>query len=266
MDKRKYSIILFGFLTLASLIFNSAYSQEKQCASVNFCLINTYPHDPNAFTQGLIYHQGILYESTGLWGRSSLRKVALTTGEVLQIKKLDEKYFGEGLTLWQEQLIQLTWRSQQGFVYQRKNFEVLDTFTYPTEGWGLTHDGKQLIMSDGTDKLYFLEPTTFKRLRSIAVFFMTNDEKKQSVKYLNELEYVENEIWANVWHQDVIARISPQTGEVLGWLDLTPLRSMVKMPKKDVLNGIAYDKSQKRIFVTGKLWPKLFEIQVGWGE
>ena len=264
MKKQKYSIIigcyLFTFLTFS--IFNLVYSEEKQCATMNFCLTNTYPHDPNAFTQGLIYHQGVLYESTGLWGRSSLRKVALTTGEVLQIKELDKRYFGEGLTLWQEQLIQLTWRSNQGFVYQRKSFEVLDTFTYPTEGWGLTHDGKQLIMSDGTDKLYFLEPTTFKRLGSIAVFFMTNDEEKQPVKYLNELEYVENEIWANIWYQDVIARISPQTGEVLGWLDLAPLRTIVKMPKKDVLNGIAYDKSQKRIFVTGKLWPKLFEIQL----
>lgn len=262
MDKRKYSIIFFGFLILSSSIFNPTYSEEKQCATVNFCLVNIYPHDPKAFTQGLIYHQGVLYESTGLRGRSSLRKVALTTGEVLQIKELDKKYFGEGLTLWQEQLIQLTWRSNQGFVYQRENFEVLETFSYPTEGWGLTHDGKQLIMSDGTDKLYFLEPTTFKRLGSIAVFFMTDDKKKQPVKYLNELEYIKNEIWANIWYQDVIARISPQTGEILGWLDLAPLRTIAKIPKKNVLNGIAYDKSQKRIFVTGKLWPKLFEIQV----
>jgi glutamine cyclotransferase len=220
-------------------------------------VVRTYPHDPKAFTQGLVYYDGYLYEGTGLEGQSSLRKVELRTGRVVQIKKLAPELFGEGITILQDKIYQLTWRNGICFVYERDSFHNITQFSYPGEGWGLTHDGKHLIMSDGSDTLTFRDPDTFtvvKRLRVKA--------EGVPVRNLNELEYVEGEIYANVWQTDLIARISPRTGEVVGWIDLSGLLSEREARNADVLNGIAYDPKGKRLFVTGKLWPKLFEIEI----
>ena len=225
---------------------------------VGYRVVNTYPHDPRAFTQGLVFADGILYEGTGLRGQSSLRKVDLQTGNILRVRQLAAHFFGEGITIYGNRVIQLTWRAKVGFVYNIQTFQLLDTFTYPTEGWGITHDGKSLIMSDGTSTLYFLDPQTFQRVRRLEVH--TRDGP---VSRLNELEYVRGEIYANVWKTDRIARISPETGEVVGWIDLEGLlRPEDRHRRIDVLNGIAYDVKNDRLFVTGKLWPKLFEIEL----
>lgn len=222
-------------------------------------IINTYPHDPNAFTQGLIYVDGHLYESTGLNGRSSLRMVALTTGEVLQKHDLPQQYFGEGLTDWGSTLIQLTWTSQVAFVYDRFSFSLQRTFSYTGEGWGLTHDETNLILSDGTSYLRFLDPNTFRVVRRIHV----TDDSGHAVDKLNELEYIHNEIYANVWQTDEILRISPRTGKILARIDLTGIIDKSELRGEGaVLNGIAYDAAHDRLFVTGKLWPKLFEIKI----
>lgn len=245
-------------LAIPSIFLVTVLSKAYGAPVYSYRIINAYPHDPQAFTQGLIYHNDHIYESTGLWGRSSLRKVELKTGKVLQIRRLQRHLFGEGITRWQNQIIQLTWRSRIGFVYRSKTFEELGRFTYKTEGWGITHDGQKLIMSDGTDKLYFLNAKTFERIGQIQV----RDNNKPIFK-LNELEYIEGEIFANVWQTDYIARISPSTGQVLGWIDLSGLLEIEPSKRHEsVLNGIAYDELGKRLFVTGKLWPKLFEIQV----
>lgn len=221
-------------------------------------IIHTYPHDPQAFTQGLVLVDGHLYESTGLYGKSSLRMVELETGRVLQLHNLPKQYFAEGLTNWGSTLIQLTWKSGTAFVYDRFSFRLLRTFQYPGEGWGLTQDGKRLILSDGSATLRFLDPHTFKEVRSIHV-----RDHGSPVNQLNELEYVRGEIYANVWQTDKIARISPKTGKVLGWIDLANLLSPNQRTSPDaVLNGIAYDSLHDRLFVTGKLWPKLFEIRL----
>ena len=223
-----------------------------------YTIIHTYPHDPGAFTQGLIYQNDILYEGTGLWGRSSLRKVELETGNVLQILALSNQFFGEGITIFDDRIIQLTWQSRTGFVYD-DDFDLLQTFNYPTEGWGITHDGTQLIMSDGTSTLYFWDPETFTETNRIEVY----DENGPVVR-LNELEYIQGEVYANVWQTDRIARIDPQTGQVVGWINLEGLLTLegTNQPPVDVLNGIAYDAAGDRLFVTGKLWPKLFEIEL----
>lgn len=248
-------ILSIGIFAQKKNIFTTISAQE-QIQSCSYEVIKTYPHDSQAFTQGLIYDQGELYESTGIRGQSSLRRVELETGKVLQINRLDDRYFAEGMTLWQDRLIQLTWLSKTGLVYDQETFEQLATFTYPTEGWGLTHDGQELIMSDGSDTLYFLDPNTFQETKRIQV-----KDRRKSVDKLNELEYVKGEIFANIWMSDRIARISPQTGYVLGWIDLTGIISPQPIPKQDaVLNGIAYDELGDRLFVTGKLWSKLFEI------
>ncbi len=219
---------------------------------------NTYPHDGKAYTQGLVYENGALYEGTGRWGHSSLRKVQLETGEITQIHELSNQYFGEGITIYNDKIIQLTWQSNVGFVYDKSNFELLETFTYPTEGWGITHDGTNLIMSDGTSTLYFLDPETFEQVGSLNVL-----DNGTPVKLLNELEYVQGEIYANVWYTDNIVRIDPQTGNVTGWIDLSGLLNTDDYNQTvDVLNGIAYDAEKGRLFVTGKWWPNLFEIEL----
>lgn len=218
-------------------------------------IVMTYPHDRTAFTQGLIYQDGFLYESTGLYGHSSLRKVDLTTGTVLQEHSLPPQFFGEGLTIYGNKIIQLTWQSKLGFVYDQKSFVVQQTFSYPTEGWGITHDGKQLIMSDGSSTLYCLDPKTFKEIGRIEVL-----DQDKPVKGINELEYIKGEIFANIWPTTRIARISPKTGRVTGWIDFAGIVPLEK--DADVLNGIAYDTKNGRIFVTGKLWPKVFEISI----
>ncbi len=236
----------------------SEIDPNTQVASCGYQIVNTYPHDENAFTQGLVYYDGDLYEGTGLRSRSSLRRVDLETGQVLQNLDLDNKYFGEGITLFEEQLIQLTWVSQIGFVYERESFEKLQEFTYPTEGWGLTHDGENLIMSDGSNNLFFLDPETFEEVKRITV-----SDSGQPVEMLNELEYIKGEIYANVWMSERIVRIDPTTGQVLGWIDLSGLRNPALAGNRDaVLNGIAYDSEKDRLFVTGKLWPNLFEIAI----
>ena len=223
----------------------------------DFDVVNRYPHDPEAFTQGLIYRDGFLFESTGLNGRSSLRKVKLETGEVVQRHDVDKQYFAEGLADWRDRLIQLTWESNVGFVYDLATFKQIATFEYPGEGWGLTRDDRGLIMSDGSSTLRFLDPATFTEVRRLAV-----RDGGLMVDDLNELEYVKGSIFANVWFVDSIAMIAPDSGQVTGWIDLRGLLPDRVARGADVLNGIAYDAQGDRLFVTGKLWPNVFEIRV----
>ena len=221
-------------------------------------VVRTFPHDRSAFTQGLVIDNGVLYEGTGLLGQSMLRRVDLESGEVLQAYSLPPEYFGEGIAVWQDRIIQLTWKSGQGFVYDRQSFELLDTYRYTTEGWGITHDGTRLIMSDGTQILRFWDPETLAEVDSVEVY-----ANGVPVTRLNELEYVQGMVLANVWQTDLIAVIDPQTGQVTAWIDLRGLLEPGDYAEPvDVLNGIAYDAGSQRLFVTGKLWPKLFEIEV----
>jgi len=221
-------------------------------------IIHAYPHDRDAFTQGLVFENGVLYEGTGLHGRSTLRRVDLKTGEILQIRKLPDHLFGEGITVFGEKIIQLTWQAGIGFVYDRATFELLGEFRYPTQGWGIAHDGKRLIMSDGTSTLRILDPVAFEEIGRIEV-----RDRDGPVTRLNELEYVKGEIYANVWQTDRIVRIAPDTGDVVGWIDLTGiLKPEDRADSVDVPNGIAYDADNDRLFVTGKLWPRLFEIEL----
>ena len=232
--------------------------QRAQTAPVStYQVVRVYPHDPKAFTQGLVFHDGVLYEGTGLHGRSSLRKVKLETGEVLQEKKLEDRYFGEGIAIIGDSIVQLTWQTGVGFVYDRRTFDRTRTFTYAGEGWGLTYDGTRLIMSDGSASLRFLDPKTLKETGRLAV-----KEGGRPVPDLNELEMVKGEILANVWGSDRIARISPATGQVTGWIDLHGILDPKDAAGVDVMNGIAYDAEKDRLFVTGKWWPKLFEVRV----
>jgi glutaminyl-peptide cyclotransferase len=253
---------LIGCLLLALAPHGSAVHAAATAATAPqvqaYRVIRSYPHDSAAYTQGLVYVDGVLYESTGLNGRSSVRKVRLETGEVLARTVVDPAYFAEGLAEWQGKLVQLTWQSGTGFVYDRATLTLKGTFTYPGEGWGLTHDGKRLILSDGTATLRFLSPDSFREIGRISV-----RDRGTPVPNLNELEFVRGEIYANVWHSNRIARISPATGEVLGWIDLTGLLPRGSVSNSEaVLNGIAYDSANDRLFVTGKLWPRLFEIRV----
>lgn len=232
---------------------------EKTSASpvYTYKIVNIYPHDSGAFTQGLVFNKGFLYESTGLYGRSSLRKAKLDTGEVLQITRLDDKFFGEGLTIYNGRLIQLTWRSHRGFVYDLETFKLLKEFNYPRQGWGITNDGQYLILSDGTPWLYYLNPDSFRETRRI----YAHDENGP-VDFLNELEYINGEIYANIWQDNRIARISPKDGRVLAWIDLSGIIDLQNYAAKpDILNGIAYDALGRRLFVTGKFWPNIFEVE-----
>ncbi|MFW5721812.1 MAG: glutaminyl-peptide cyclotransferase [Desulfohalobiaceae bacterium] len=221
-------------------------------------VVRSYPHDPGAFTQGLVYAGGFLYESTGLRGRSSLRKVDLETGRVLRRVALPRQYFGEGLTLWGDDLIQLTWKAGVGLVYELDTLKPKHSFRYRGQGWGLTHDGSRLIMSDGSSFLRFLDPETHEQTGRLQV-----REGDRPVDRLNELEWVQGEVWANVWQTDRIVRVCPGTGQVLGWIDLSGLREAEISPGQErVLNGIAYDPDSGRLFVTGKSWTRLYEITV----
>lgn len=222
-------------------------------------VVAEYPHDPEAYTQGLVFIDGELYEGTGLYGRSSLRRVDLETGDVLQAVELRPRYFGEGIAVVEDGIFQLTWQNGLAILFDRETFEPVDTFRYETEGWGLTTDGEKLIMSGGTNHLVFRDPETFEVLEVVAV-----TDGDTPVNLLNELEYVDGEVWANVYRTDFIARIDPATGKVLGWIDLSGLLSEEDRAggEVDVLNGIAYDAESGRLFVTGKLWPKLYEIEV----
>lgn len=226
--------------------------------SYSYRVINAFPHDHGAFTQGLVYERGFLYEGTGLYGRSSLREVVLETGQVTRISRLESRYFGEGITIFGNRVLQLTWVARTGFVYNRETFERVRSFSYSSEGWGITHDGRRLIVSDGTPTLYFRDPDTFEEVGRVEVW-----DEMGPVTRLNELEYVEGEVYANVWESDLIARINPESGRVVGWIDLAGLLpGREKLGPDAALNGIAYDGDGKRLFVTGKRWPKLFEIQV----
>jgi glutamine cyclotransferase len=245
--------------TTAPTVTNSSQPAVSHPAPVaGYRIVRTYPHDPRAFTQGLVFTDDVLYEGTGLRGHSSLRKVDLNTGNILEVRQLPAQFFGEGITIFGNRLIQLTWRARIGFVYDKHTLQLLDTFNYPTEGWGITHNGTSFIMSDGTSTLYLLDPQTFQEVGRLEVH-----TREGPVSRLNELEYVQGEIYANVWQTDRIARISPATGEVVGWIDLEGLLSPEDRKRRiDVLNGIAYDVKNDRLFVTGKLWPKLFEIKL----
>jgi len=235
-------------------------TREVATPVFGFKLVASYPHDCKAFTQGLQYVDGVLYEGTGQNGRSTVRKVDLKTGKPFKIVSLDPQYFGEGITFLNNKLYQLTWQSQIGFVYDGSSLQRLKTFRYGTEGWGITNDGKQLIVSDGSSTLYFWDPETLHPVRKITV-----TDAGAPIANLNELEFIKGEIWANVWQTDRIARIDPQSGKVTAWVDLLGLLRPEDLSadcEPEVLNGIAYDAKGDRLFVTGKQWPKIYEIRL----
>ena len=221
-------------------------------------VVSRFPHDPAAYSQGLLFHDGAIYESTGRYGTSAVRRIAVESGEELLRSDLPTTLFGEGLALHDGRLYQLTWTSGIARVYSVEDLALVDQLNYDGEGWGLTSDGTHLILSDGTDLLRFVDPKTFEEVRRVRV-----RAEDQPAQYLNELEWVDGEIWANVWKADFIARIDPESGEVVGWIDMRGLFDYTSLPDPEaVLNGIAYDSASKRIFVTGKLWPWLFEIKI----
>jgi glutaminyl-peptide cyclotransferase len=226
-------------------------------AEYGYRIVNVFPHDPQAFTQGLIFRDGFLFESTGLNGRSSLRKVRLADGVVVQQHRVDDEHFAEGLTDWNHRLLQLTWQSNLGFVYDLDTFAVRQTFRYAGEGWGLARDNRRLVMSDGSARLRFMDPETFAETGELVVH-----DGGLPVRNLNELEVVNGQIFANVWQSDYLLMIDPASGRVAGRVDLSGLLSRSERAATDVLNGIAHDSGADRLFVTGKLWPKLFEIRL----
>jgi glutaminyl-peptide cyclotransferase len=248
---------LAGPMALTMALVPQAQMATPNLPLYGYQIVHVYPHDPKAFTQGLQYLDGVLYEGTGQHGQSSIRRVKLETGEVLQKRDVPAEHFGEGITVWKNDLFELTWQTHVAFVYDRTTFQPKKQFSYPGEGWGLTHDGTNLIMSDGTSELRVLDPVTFVEKRRIQV-----TAAGAPLKNLNELEVMKNEILANVWMTDYIARIAPATGKVTAYIDLRGLLSPSERANTDVLNGIAYDASHDRLFVTGKWWPKLFEIKL----
>jgi glutamine cyclotransferase len=249
--------LLVLVIALSSTMFLRA-AQAMKTPEYTFKVVHVFPHDAAAYTQGLVYQGGFLYEGTGLHGRSSLRKVRLETGDVLQSINLPPEFFGEGIVVFKDRILQLTWQSETGFIYGLSDFSKLGQFSYHGEGWGLASDGRQIFMSDGTDQIRILDGTTLQEKRRLTV-----REGKRAVTQLNELEFVRGQIFANVWQTDRIARISPRNGKVVGWIDLKGLLSpMYRRAPDAVLNGIAYDPAGNRLFVTGKLWPSVFEIQL----
>lgn len=245
-------------LLLVAATVSYCQSPKGRAPEYGFEIVHQFPHDPAAFTQGFAYYNGYFYEGTGRNGSSYLRQERIESGEILRQVDLPEQYFGEGITIVGHEVFQLTWLAQMGFVYTLNDFRKLRTFSYPGEGWGLATDGRQIFMSDGTAEIRVLNPATMKELRRIKVH-----EGTRPILQLNELEFVEGEIFANVWQTNRIARISPRTGEVVGWIDLTGLLSPIyHVEPEGVLNGIAYDQKSKRLFVTGKLWPRIFEIRL----
>ena len=254
-------LLAVSSITLMSAVPQGQSRGQSRTPVSGYRVVHIYPHDPQAFTQGLVYRDGVLYEGTGLNGRSSIRKVKLENGEVLQIEKVDSQYFGEGIAVVNDTIYELTWQSGIGFLYDRTTFKRTGTFTYRGEGWGLTYDSQRLIMSDGSAFLRFLDPATQKETSRIEV-----KDGTTPILNLNELEFVKGEVLANVWQTDRIARISPKTGRVVGWIDLTgllpPREAQEVEASGGVLNGIAYDAAGDRLFVTGKLWPKLFEVKI----
>lgn len=242
-------------LRLAAILLLGSATLQAAVPVQQVEVVNTFPHDPKAFTQGLVFADGVLYEGTGRNGESTLRKVELTTGKVLQSTPLPAQHFGEGITLLGGKFYQLTWQSHLGFIYEQDGFKQVKSFYLPGEGWGITHDGTRLVVSDGTPNLRFLDPATLKEVGRVQV---TEDGKP--LDKLNELEFIDGQVWANVWYTDTIVRIDPATGTVVGKLDLSGLNQ--QRGGDDVLNGIAWDAAGKRLFVTGKLWSQLYEIKV----
>ncbi len=232
-------------------------AKEQQVPVLGIKVLKIFPHDPHAFTQGLEYYGGFLYESTGETGQSSVRKIELESGKVLQKTELSSKYFGEGLTIFRGKIYQLTWLSKVGFVYDLRTFRKLGEFHYDGEGWGLAHDATNLILSDGTNTLRFLDPQTFEVVRRLEVY-----DQKQAVTNLNELEYIGDDIYANVWHSNRIARIDARSGQVRAWIDCSAIAAEEQKQPEGVLNGIAYDAARQRIFVSGKDWSQVYEIRV----
>jgi glutamine cyclotransferase len=259
---RRFGVAFVILSLISSVIGFSAFAQFKKLPKGEiwgYKVVATYPHDHNAFTQGLVFTKGLLLEGTGKKGDSSLRLVDLETGKVQKRADLNSHYFGEGITVLGNRVYQLTWQNRIGLVYDLDTFDVERTFQYTGEGWGLTNDGKRLLMSDGTAIIRFIDPTSFEVVKRI-----TAHGPEGKINKLNELEYVNGEIWANIWYEDRIVRLSPDNGEVLGWVDLSGLYPRSKRgSNEDVLNGIAYDAETKRLLVTGKNWPKLYEITVG---
>lgn len=271
LSPNKANLLLDGvlvlFLSLSTLgcrtgavsnLANEKLAENKRAATYGYEVVHTWPHDPDAFTQGLVFHDGKLLESTGQEGRSSLRLVELETGTILKKVEVPRPYFAEGITLLHGKVYQLTWQDQRGFIYDASTFNKLGEFSFTGEGWGLTNDGQSLILSDGTNQIRFLDPDNFQVRKTIAV-----GDGSTPLTEINELEYVQGEIYANIWHADRIARINAQTGMIVGWIELTGLLPRGEVHDEEaVLNGIAYDEMNGRLFVTGKLWPKLFEIRV----
>ncbi len=249
---------LGGLVLIGGVCIAWAMAVDQPAAVQGYEVVQIYPHDAGAFSQGLVIENGDLYEGTGLYGESTLRQVDLKTGKVLKDYKLNPQVFGEGIAFVDDTIVQLTWRRQIAIVYDRKTLKPQRSFPYRGEGWGLTYDGTHLIMSDGTSRLRFLNPKTFRVVKRLRV-----SDGDREINRLNELEYVGGEIFANVWHSDRVARISPKTGEVLGWIDLSGLLKPGEVDNEEaVLNGIAYDAKTKKLYVTGKNWPKLFEIRL----
>jgi glutamine cyclotransferase len=259
MKRQHLAIILVTVAVIAvssvTLVLLGNTPVDREPVHYTYNVVNVYPHDEAAFTQGLVFEDGFLYEGTGLYGQSTLRRVELDTGNVTQLYSLPDQFFGEGITIFEDKIIQLTWKSGRGFVYDRSSFDLLQEFTYPTQGWGITHDGSRLIMSDGTATLYFLNPETLQTTGQIEVY----DE--EPVTSLNELEYINGSVYANIWKKDQIAIINPETGKVTGWIDLSGINEP-ENTAQNVLNGIAYDQNGDRLFVTGKRWSQLFEIEL----
>ncbi|MGC2660551.1 MAG: glutaminyl-peptide cyclotransferase [Bryobacteraceae bacterium] len=254
VSKTAGTALLFAILS----VIRAAQVPSSGTPVYKYRIVNTYPHDPNAFTQGLVYLNGAFYESTGLYGHSTLRMVDVTTGQVMRQQSVPSQFFAEGLTAWKSNLVQLTWKAGDAFEYDLFSFQHVRDFHYSGEGWGLAQDGRELIMSDGSADLRMLDPASFREISRLHV-----TDSGAPVNELNELEYVRGEVYANVWQTNRIARISPKTGKVVGWIDCTGLLAdSDRTGHEDVLNGIAYDKEHDRLFVTGKLWPKLFEIKV----
>lgn len=262
MNRRRWMVA--GLSGAAGAVSGYFVYRQVQAGGAGYRIEKTYPHDASAFCQGLAYEDGVLYESTGRHGRSSLRQVDLQTGKILALVRLKEEFFAEGLTIWNDSLVQLTWQNGVAFVYDRATLTFRRSFPISGEGWGLTHDGAALIMSDGTSTLRYLRPEDGRVLRTLQV-----RDGDRPIPRLNELEMVRGEIWANVWQSDRVVRISPETGQAVGWIDLAgllpgrrPGQIGVGDEGVDVLNGIAYDAAGDRLFVTGKNWPSLFQIRV----
>lgn len=263
-----FSTLVFSIQIFPSNPDNANASSSNNISNPNdnftpifsYKIIDVFPHDPEAFTQGLVWEDGFLYEGTGLYGDSSLRKVELETGKILQLYQLSDDFFGEGITIFKERIYQLTWKEQIGFIYDADSFQLLETFSYSHEGWGITHDEKYLIISDGSPVLHFVDPLTFQEVKQVKVH-----DRQTPVYRINELEYIKGKIFANIWQTDLIAIISPESGEVFAWADLSDILENVNIKINqpiDVLNGIAYDSLNDRLFVTGKWWPVIFQIEI----